>query len=455
MSSYMDCARKKGAAILGLGVSGKALLRYLLAEGISPILFGREAGTFAFRRENGTEHTYPIRQDSTPLPEVGILFRSPGIPECHPLVAEAHARGIPVTTELGLFLSLCKGSVYAVTGSDGKTTTAHLAHALLGEEAFLGGNIGVSLLDSLAQIRAGNAVVLEISSFQLLDAPQDVRLTSAALLNITENHLDFHGTMADYIRAKYRILKMTSAPVLSLDDKTVREIAETTTRARLFSLHPPRRLPPSPSAVYYTKAGALWRDTETKSDKLADFSDFSLGGEHNLRNLLAAVALTDGACPASARAHVIRTARPVPHRMTPLGSHRGVSFVESSIDSTPSRTATTLAAMPQNTRILLLLGGAGKGLDYTLLLSHLSRVAHIFTFGKEGDAIADALARGACPAELSRTASLEDAFRAACRAAKKGDTVLLSPACTSYDAYPDYRARGAHFAALVASLGNE
>ena len=441
-----------GVAVLGLGVSGLAAAEYLDGLGARPLYLAEERVP---RESERVERL--VRRGARLLPSLPenlplqLLVRSPGIPPSHPSVASALRRGIPVTTEVGLYLAEARIPILAVTGSDGKTTTVSLAHAMLteaGRRYLLGGNIGRSLLPSLDGDAEG--AVLELSSFQLLDAFSLGRAEAvprrAAILNLTENHLDFHGTMQAYADAKRSILSPSTEAVLPLSLAPL--AIGTRAPRRFFSLAPCE--PPREAYLYYPDGGSVRRRGFGEDSLLFSYEGFSPIGEHNLLNLLAAAALTDGLVPREAAERAVSAFRGVPHRIEAVGYRRGALCIDSSIDSTPARTAATLRALPDRS-ILLLLGGAGKGLSLSPLLDALSpRVRATVTFGREGNAIADAIVSdGRWRGIPIRARGFDAAVGAAVGLLSEGDTLLLSPACTSYDEFHDYTERGRRFRALL------
>lgn len=446
-------ARARGAAVLGLGVSGIAAARYLLTLGVCPLYLIEEGaardGAAVAELVRGGAHM----AGAEALPEVGLLVRSPGVRMSHRLIREAYARGITVTTEIGLYLDATRIPVLAVTGSDGKTTTTTLAHRILteaGRSVALGGNIGASLLPTLAD-KSYELALLELSSFQLLDAFPLGRGSAlplaAAVTGISENHLDFHGSMQEYVAAKRNIFAADTLRVLPLDAPETADMARGAKEARFFSLAPPRALCPG-YTCYYLDKGDIVRERDGERTLLANTEGFRLIGRHNLQNLLTAVALTDGLTNPTALKRAILSAEPVPHRIEVVGCVHGVTYINSSIDSTPSRTRVTLTALGRP--VILLLGGAGKGTSLTPLLPLLpSHTRATVTFGRDGDSIAAEIEQSGYGGILCRAGNFESAVLCARGLAREGDTVLLSPACTSYDEFRDYTERGKRFAALI------
>lgn len=420
------------ASVYGLGRSGRALITHLVKAGVRVYAFDDA------KRETLGDVPLWLSSLGVPLFAGGpgeargdFVFRTPSMRPDHPRLCRAALRGATVMGEVEYFASLCPAPIYAVTGSDGKTTTASLLAALLsaaGKRVYLGGNIGKSLLPFLDEMTENDACVLELSSFQLMDmeCPVDVGIVT----NLSPNHLNWHTGMAEYTAAKQRLLRLARHRVL------------------------PAGLFPAEEALRFSLDGqadfTLCGDTLLGLGiPLCKRSDVRLAGSHNLLNLLAAAAgASHLATPHTVR-DVARRFGGAPHRMELVAVKNGVRYVNSSIDTTPSRTAATLAAQGQEGRVLLLLGGRGKSLSADPLTAALRGTdTSCFLFGEAKEELAAAARAAGCPCALF--ARMEDAFHAARAAARTGDTLLLSPAATSYDTFPDFAARGECFRALVA-----
>ena len=367
----------------------------------------------------------------------GTLIKSPGVPHNAPVVAAARARGVPVLGELEFAWRLLENEFIAVTGTNGKTTTTEWIGHVHREAALpvaVAGNVGTALTSLVGTVSGQTTVVCEASSFQLEDtiafAPE-----VAVLLNLEPDHLDRHGTFADYVGAKLRIFAnqgnddIAVAPV-DLDVEDLGGCA--------------RRVPfGSRGAELSARAGYLWWDDEP----LIDVAEISLPGAHNRANAMAAAA----ACLArgidrEAVASGLRTFPGVAHRLEPIATRNGVAFVN---DSKATNVASTLVALRSYARgIHLIAGGRGKGQDFSPLAPAVAeRCRAVYLIGEAARDLEQALAGAGVP--LRQEGDLATAVSAAAAAAAPGDTVLLSPACASYDQYPDFEARGAHFRRLV------
>lgn len=426
MSSY---------AVLGLGLSGRSAVSYLTARGETRIVLYVPAGEIPAARE--AYPALPVKPLGSDIQEE-VLVRSPGLRPDRREIRAALSGGATLTQEIELFLSACPAPVLGVTGSDGKTTTATMAARLLeemGYRVWLGGNIGYSLLPDLPRIGEGDRVVLELSSFQLMTfAPA---LSAAAVTNFSENHLDWHTDMEEYRRAKRNILLGAARRVENARAPIAPELPHLSFSASLAG------------ANYRLSGEYLMRGDEflARADALA------LPGLYQRENLLCAAALTDA--PATAVSNVAARFRGVPHRCEYLGEYRGVHCYDSSIDTTPTRTAATLSGLPQPLTVLC--GGRNKNLSFSALSDALLRsAARVVFFGECGQEMREALLSHPAYRGVPEAAYEADFFRAAEAAltvTAAGGTLVLSPAAASFDAFSSYRARGDAFRAYLGGLG--
>ncbi len=370
----------------------------------------------------------------------GTLIKSPGVPRSAPVVAAARARGVPVLGELELAWRLLENEFIAVTGTNGKTTTTEWIGHVHREAALpvaVAGNVGTALTSLVGTVGAQATIVCEASSFQLEDtiafSPE-----VAVLLNLEPDHLDRHGTFDDYVAAKLKIFAhqgnddIAIAP-LDLDVEDLGGCA--------------RRVPfGAAGAELSDRAGYLWWDDEP----LIDVTEISLPGAHNRANAMAAAA----ACLArgidrDAVAAGLRSFPGVAHRLELIATRAGVAFVN---DSKATNVASTLVALRSYAgAIHLIAGGRGKGQDFSPLAPVVAeRCRAVYLIGEAAADLAHALAPANVP--LHQEGDLAAAVTAAAAAANPGDTVLLSPACASYDQYPDFEARGDHFRRLVGEI---
>jgi UDP-N-acetylmuramoylalanine--D-glutamate ligase len=373
----------------------------------------------------------------------GTLIKSPGVPQNAPAVAAARAYGVPVLGELELGWRLVANEFVAVTGTNGKTTTTEWIGHIHREAALpvaVVGNVGTAVSSLAGAVAPDVTVVCEASSFQLEDtlafAPE-----AGVLLNLEPDHLDRHESFEQYVASKLRVFAnqgnddIAVAPV-ELDIEDLGGCA----RRVLFG---------GPGAELSDRAGQLWWDEQP----LLATDEISLPGAHNRANAMAAAAvcLARGIEPVAV-ADGLRTFAGVAHRLERIGTRGGVAFVN---DSKATNVASTLVALASYAGgVHLIAGGRGKRQDFSPLAAAVAeRCRAVYLIGEATDELADALAPAAeAGVPLHRCGGLTRAVQGATAAARAGDTVLLSPACASYDQYPNFEARGEHFRELVEGL---
>ena len=359
-----------------------------------------------------------------------VVVASPAVPTDHPLLHLARRSGARVTTEIELFLEACPARLVGITGSNGKTTTAYLHHALVeaaGERAALTGNMGISLLPEVDALAPETIVTVELSSFQLERLDATPRLDAAVVTRITPNHLDRHGTMERYAQAKARIVDLLQPGATLVVDARCRVAGEWTRRAADRGL---RCVLVDDAAVDETP------------------EPLHLLGRANRRNLAMAARAARTVVPrldAAAITHVARTHRSLPHRLETVAVLAGTRFVDDSKATTPEATAAAIEGL--TARIHLIAGGRDKGMDPAPLLAAARRCATVTLLGETAPRLATRLPGAA------RASDLDQAVRMACAAARSGDVVLLSPGHASHDMFRDYRARGRAFREAVTALG--
>lgn len=450
----LEKMRREGVAICGLGRANLPLLSFLPSLSV-PILSVRDrnkpdAKTISRIREVGAR---PLFGEGY-LRDIraGVIFRTPSLrPDTAELVT-ARARGAVVLTEVALLLSLTPSEIFAVTGSDGKTTTAMMSAAILekaGRRTLLGGNIGTPLLSELPTMRAGDALVLELSSFQLADL--DAPCGSVAITNLTENHLDWHTDMAEYSAAKARILGGGRA-VLPLDDPRLCSLG----KGQSVTYFTAGSAAPDAPTVCLRGDAAVLCEPGGMCRPLFRRSALRLGGHHNLKNAMTAAALTCHTADPAEIACALSEFRGAPHRAAYLGHFGGVACYDSSIDTTPTRSAATLSAFP--CRPVVLLGGRGKNLSplpiAEALIRHAGGAVLTGEIAGELAAALDALdplrrlPRGTVP-------DFRRAVLAALAMAKPHGTLLLSPAATSFDCFASYAERGDAFLSILREAERE
>ncbi len=467
-SSLLSSFSSRRCAVLGAGVSNLPLVRLLREAGAAievrdkrpPEALGEVAS--ALRRLEIPLRAGPHYLEN--LDSFDVLFRSPGIRPDTPEIARAVARGAVLTSEMEQFFALCPCPIVGITGSDGKTTTTTLTALLLRESGafprvFLGGNIGEPLLPRAGEMTARDVAVAELSSFQLMTIHRPA--TIALLTNLSPNHLDWHRDMREYIEAKTHIYQGEGSHfvLFNAGDERSMQLAKILHESRQGSAELvtfSSRVP----ADYELRGGIFTR----RGKGLFPVERLLLPGLYNAENFLAALAAADsalalaGAPPVSDEcAEKVASSFPgVEHRLELVCQVGGVKYYNSSIDSTPTRTAAALSNFSDRDRLIVICGGYDKHLPFAPLASALlSHARRVILTGATASAIADAIRLAEdsqCTqnrVDLRIVPDFDDAVRTAMSLARPGDTVLLSPACASFDAFPNFEARGNRFKEIV------
>jgi UDP-N-acetylmuramoylalanine--D-glutamate ligase len=423
--------------VVGLARSGVAAALALRARGEEVI--GADAGApeVGRLREAGVEVHLDASGEHLAA-RARTLIKSPGVPQDAPAVVAARRRGVPVLGELELAWRLLPNEFIAVTGTNGKTTTTewigHI-HREASVPVAVAGNVGTAASSLVGSLSADAVIVCEASSFQLEDADAFAP-EAAVLLNLAPDHLDRHAGYEDYVAAKLRIFARQGNDDVAVAprDLGVEDLGGCARRITFGS---------GAGAEMSDRAGYLWWAEEP----LLAAEEIGLPGAHNRENAMAAAAvcLARGIPPDAVRSG-LRTFAGVAHRLETIAHRGGVAFVNDSKATNVPSTLVALAAYPAG--VHLIAGGRGKSQDFAPLAPLVGeRCAAVYLIGEAAGEIEAALERTGVPVE--RSGELGAAVAAARAAARPGDTVLLSPACASYDQYPDFEARGEHFRALV------
>ena len=444
MSTAPD--KRPYAVIAGLGHTGLSCARYLHAHGWRLAVTDTRAAPPQLAALTALDPGIPVRLgllDPALLEEATFVVASPGLPLQGAFFAEAQRRGLAIVGDIELFARAAAAPVVGVTGTNGKSTVTTLV-ARMAERAGLrvraGGNLGPPALDLLAD--GTELYVLELSSYQL-ETTRSLHCRAATVLNLSADHLDRYPSLASYAAAKARIFVRCDTAVINLDDPLVVAMPRSASSTLSFSLR---------ASLGATYALALhegeWWVTRAASPILR-LAELRIRGAHNAANALAALALGEAlALPLAAMLAELRSFTGLPHRSQWIAEVKGVAYID---DSKGTNVGATLAAVAGHEGPLVLIaGGDGKNQDFTPLAAACQgKVRHVVLIGRDAALIAAALA-GACTTEVSAT--LPQAVQAAARAARPGDTVLLSPACASFDMFRDYAHRGAVFAEAVQEL---
>ncbi|GAB4400255.1 MAG: UDP-N-acetylmuramoyl-L-alanine--D-glutamate ligase [Anaerolineales bacterium] len=390
------------------------------------------------------------------LDKTDVLCLSGGVPLTLPIVEEAVKRGIPLSNDSQIFMEVVPCKTIGITGSAGKTTTTtlvgNMAKLTKGEHAFVGGNIGDPLINYVDDMTADDLAVLELSSFQL--DQMTISPNIAAILNITPNHLDRHGTMEAYTNAKARILEFQSAndtAVLGRDDKGAWGLKNRVKGNLLtFSL---QDLEEGLNGAYLHDGLLSLRDGFAYVPLLMR-EKVQLRGDHNIANVLAAFAIGHAAgFKLDDMLEAVEEFRGVPHRLELVRELRGVRWYNDSIATAPERAAAAVHAFTEP--IVLMLGGRDKNLPWGDLAKLIhERVDHVVVFGEAGEMIQKTVTAfsGVGSVDVRRAETLKEAVTLAAEIASAGDVVLLSPGGTSFDEFKDFAERGEAFRKWVLEL---
>lgn len=446
----------KRVVIIGAARQGLALAEYLAGKGAKVVLNDmRPAEELAEAQTRLADFKIEWVLGEHPISlaeKAKLLCPSGGVPSDLPLVVAARRNGVPISNDSQIFLEAAPCTVIGVTGSSGKTTTvtlvARILRAMEGQRVWLGGNIGNPLISNVDQMGPEDLAVVELSSFQLEWMTRSPQV--GALLNLAPNHLDRHGTMAEYTAAKLHILDFQGeddVAVIGREDKGAWAMASRA-RGRLLSFGIGDL--PQDGLGTYVRGKQIWLRDEEGERPLLPLSAIELLGEHNLLNVLAASAIASavGADAGAIKAGV-EGFRGAPHRLQWVKMVKGADWYNDSIATSPQRTMAALKAFDQP--LVLMLGGRDKGLAWgELIRGSKERARKVVLFGEVADQLKTQFNKAGV--DSVQVANLFEAVTAAASAAQPGDVVLLSPGATSFDQYKDFEERGEHFHKLVDEL---
>ncbi|MDP4182596.1 MAG: UDP-N-acetylmuramoyl-L-alanine--D-glutamate ligase [Bacillota bacterium] len=460
LEEYKKYIRDKKVAVLGIGVSNVPLIKYLSSMGVEITAFDKsgpeklgsiidELSVIGVKCSLGEDYL-------TRLNGYDIVFRTPGMRFDLPELLKAREEGAEITSEMEVFFNLCPAPIFAVTGSDGKTTTTTLIYNILIEQGYkcwLGGNIGNPLLDRIEEIEESHKVVLELSSFQLhtmKSSPQ-----TAVITNVSPNHLDMHKSMEEYIEAKKNIFKYQSPSdklILNFDNDITRDSAKEA----------------KGNVVFFSRVKDLDDGAKIKDGKLVYVKDdveteivkadeIVIPGVHNVENYLAAIAaVIDHVKPETIK-KVATTFKGVEHRIELVRELKGIKFYNDSIASSPTRTIAGLNSFKQ--KVILIAGGYDKKIPYDLMGEIIAdKVKCLVLIGQTGSkiekALKDEIERSGKGADIPVISckTLSDAVNSAYKNAAQGDIITLSPASASFDMFKNFAERGDMFKDIVNSL---
>ena len=451
----MDLKGKK-VLVFGAGKSGIGAADLLGSAGAQPVIYDGNADLdkeAVLHKTNG-KYTPEIWAGAFPegeMESLDLVVLSPGVPTDLPLVKSFYEKGLPVWSEVELAYRTGKGEVLAITGTNGKTTTTALLGKIMGdarESVFVVGNIGTAYTSKSLEMREDSVTVAEISSFQL-ETIEQFRPKVSAILNITEDHLNRHHTMEEYIRVKELITKNQTSEdtcVLNYEDPILRAFGENL-QIRVLFFSSERKL----KQGLYLEDETIWYADESQKLAICKTQDLNIVGKHNYENVMAAagMALSYGV-PLEKIQEAVKAFQAVEHRIEFVTEKSGVVYYNDSKGTNPDAAIKGIQAMSRPT--LLIGGGYDKGSDYTeWIQSFDGKVKYLVLLGVTKEKIAET-ARKCGFDNIIMTENLEEAVKVCAENAESGDAVLLSPACASWDMFPSYEVRGRRFKELVRNL---
>lgn len=456
LEEFNEYIRFRKVAVIGLGVSNMPLLEYLYEKKAQVTVFDErtmdEIPSETINKINTYEFSYSFGKNCLEkLNGFNIIFRSPScLPTRIELQKEAE-RGAIVTTEVEMLMEMCPCKIVGVTGSDGKTTTTSLINAILkkaGYKTFLGGNIGTPLFTKLPEMEPNDIVVLELSSFQLMN--MHISPDIAIITNITPNHLNIHKDYQEYIDAKKCIFKNQNEKgilILNYDNDITRECAKEANGNVVFFSSKVKL-----DNGFIVDGEIIKECTDKVRKHILNTDEVILRGNHNFQNIATALAATKTLVDTDIAVQAIKEFKPVEHRIEFVKEIDGVKWYNDSASSSPTRTISGINAFKEN--IILIAGGYDKNLEYEPLAKPVvDKVSTLILIGQTAEKIYDVVKNESekenKKINIYMCDTLEQTIEIAKKSAKKGDVVLFSPASASFDMFKNFADRGHKFKDLV------
>jgi len=461
LKQFNNYIKGKKVAIVGLGVSNRDLIDYLYEYGANVTVFHNKEieklDTQITQKLEKYNFDYYFGEDAlSNLKGFSIIFRSPsGLPTIPEFVEEVK-NGALLTTEIEMLIKLAPCKIIGITGTEGKTTTSSIIHAIIkeaGYNCYLGGNIGTPLFTKISEMTPDDIIILEMSSFQLMD--MDVSPEISVVTNIYPDHLNIHSSYEEYREAKKNIFKYQNENdivILNYDNEFTKEFAkEANGKVILFSST--EKL--SDGYIYDKNDGTLKFCDDGIRRHILNRNDIKLRGIHNYENICTALAATSSLVDIDTQVKAIKEFNGVEHRLEFVKETNGVKWYNDSIGTSPTSTIAGLNAFDEN--IILLAGGSDKGLDYKEVGEAIvEKVGILMLTGPTAplieEATKNALAKSNKDVKIYHCKSLEEAVNLANEVSKIGDIVLLSPASASFDAFKNFAERGEKFKEYVTNL---
>lgn len=456
---FFEDIKNKKVSFIGTGVTNNDTIRLFLKKGIDVTVCDRKSredtAALADEFEQSGARLSLGENYLDPIFESDIVFRAPGVYFNIPELQRAREAGVVITSEMEVFFDLCPCKIYAITGTDGKTTTTTITSEILsrsGKTVHKGGNIGRALLPIIEDIREDDVAVVELSSFQLISMRRSP--DNAAITNIYPDHLNVHKSMQEYIDAKKNLILHQSAfsrTVLNMDNEDTDSLSEFV-RGDLYKFSVKKK---PPRGSYLDGDGWLCFTDKGADERIVNKDEIRIPGMHNVENYLAAISLIHGDVPNKAVAETAREFGGVEHRIEFVRELDGVKYYNDSIATSPVSVIAGLNAFEK--RLIVIAGGSDKKLDYSLLAEPInSRVKILILLGETADKIEAAVrAHKNYDGErcrIVRVKTMEEAVESARSSAEIGDVVTLSPASASFDMYRNFEERGKHYKSIVNAL---
>lgn len=459
LEEFCNYIKYKRVAVIGLGVSNIPLIDFLYELRADITVFDKrdidkiDEDILENIKIKGIKYAFGDKYLEK-LKDFNVIFRSPSCRPDLPEIIEELSRGAILTSEIEMLMELCPGLIIGVTGSDGKTTTTSLIYNIIknkGYNCYLGGNIGIPLFSKVGEMKPEDVVVLELSSFQLMNMKTSPNI--AVITNISPNHLDIHKSYEEYIESKKNIFKYQSDKdtlVLNYDNDITRGFEKEANGKVIFF-----------SRNHKLNDGVILDEDIIKicDNKLRKYilntKNMKLRGKHNYENACAAIAATKGLVDTETQVETIKNFKGVEHRLEFVKEVNGVKWYNDSIGTSPTRTIAGLNSFNKN--LILIAGGYDKHLDYTPIGEPIVDNVKILilmgqTANKIKEATINAMNKKNKKIEIYECNSLDETVQLASKLAKKDDIVLFSPASASFDLYKNFEERGNAFKQIVNKL---
>ncbi|SEG15012.1 UDP-N-acetylmuramoylalanine--D-glutamate ligase [Caloramator fervidus] len=448
-SQFKEFIKGKKVAVVGIGISNRPLIKKLVEYGAKVTAFDKKENIENKEELEALGVNFILGSDYLEkLEDFEVIFRTPSLLPTNKYLIKAKEKGAYITSEIREFVKYCKGKIFGVTGSDGKTTTTTLIYEMLkkqGYNVYIGGNIGIPIFDKIEEIKEEDYVVLELSSFQLMDF--DVSPMVSVITNLSPNHLDYHKDMEEYVRAKENIFlhqNKDGITILNKDNNITFNMKDKVKGIlRFFSM--------KEEAFSYYKDGKLYVNNQLVCKK----DEVKILGMHNVENLLAAFSAVYGFVSVENMRYVALNFSGVEHRIEFVKEINGIRFYNDSIASSPTRTIAGLKCFDK--KVILIAGGYDKNIPFEPLAQEgIDRIKTLVLLGMTKEKIKRAFlevcSKTGKEIEIIEAVDLEDAVKKAYKRAETGDIVILSPACASFDMFKNFEERGRKFKEIVLNL---